>query len=156
MNQIAFPDPALFSGGFQDANKKFFCLLLTVGTFTAIFKDNELSKVHKTVEIKGFLHFFCLFMEGSGSDFVQTGSGRLKNIWILRIRNTADYRKKFLRRNKWSKVHILCHIIYYKFLGRWYFYSLQKSPSPMSISTVVPSLGIAFSEILKLYLFLLQ
>jgi hypothetical protein len=35
-----------------------FCLLLTVDTFTAVFKDNELSRIHKTVEIKVFLHFF--------------------------------------------------------------------------------------------------
>jgi hypothetical protein len=35
-------------------------------TFTSFFKDKSLRR-HKTVEIKVFLHNFCLMMEGSGS-----------------------------------------------------------------------------------------
>ncbi len=36
---------------------KVFCLLLTVGTFTSIFKDDKSLRSHKTVEIKVFLNF---------------------------------------------------------------------------------------------------
>jgi hypothetical protein len=39
---------------------------LLEGTFTSVFKDNKLLRSNKTVEA-GFLHFFCLLMEGSGS-----------------------------------------------------------------------------------------
>jgi hypothetical protein len=42
------PDPIPFLSGFQDANKKYlnfcfsvFCLLLSVGTFPSVFKDNK-------------------------------------------------------------------------------------------------------------------
>jgi hypothetical protein len=38
--QLPDPDPALFGGGFQEANKKWviFCLLLTVGTLNRSLK----------------------------------------------------------------------------------------------------------------------
>ncbi len=54
-------DPALFVGGFQDANKKYvyFCLLLTAGTFTSVFTEKKLLRSHKTVEIKIFLIFYA-------------------------------------------------------------------------------------------------
>jgi hypothetical protein len=44
----------------------FFCLILTEGTFTTVFKDNKSFRSHKTIEIK-VLSVFCLLMEGSGS-----------------------------------------------------------------------------------------
>jgi hypothetical protein len=65
------PDPPLFFSDFQDANKKhFFNVFLacyTVGIFTSLFKDNKLTRSHRTVEIKTSLHFFCLLMGGSGA-----------------------------------------------------------------------------------------
>ncbi len=45
-----------------------FCLLLSVGTFTSVFKDNKFIKSHKTVEIKGFL---CFLTDGSRSGSYQ-------------------------------------------------------------------------------------
>jgi hypothetical protein len=51
---------------------KFFCLLLFEGTFTSVFKDIKSHKrIHKTVEIKGFLTFL-LMMEESGSVKIMT------------------------------------------------------------------------------------
>jgi hypothetical protein len=70
---ITDPDSALFFSRFQDANKKnkFFIgfllyYLLTEGTFTSVFTDNKQIRSHKIVEIRVFLNFFCLLMEGSG------------------------------------------------------------------------------------------
>jgi hypothetical protein len=51
---ITIPDPALFNSGFQDA---IFLLIISVGTFTSIFKDNKSLRSHKPVEIKVFLSF---------------------------------------------------------------------------------------------------
>jgi hypothetical protein len=49
-------------------------------------------KSHKTVEIKDFLNYFCLMMEGSGSVYLTNGSvsGRHKT----RIRNTMRKKKR--------------------------------------------------------------
>ncbi len=49
-------DPApFFLAFFQDAKKisflRFSCLLLTVGTFTQVFKDSKKMRSHKTVEM---------------------------------------------------------------------------------------------------------
>jgi hypothetical protein len=50
------PDPALFVSGFKMQQKIRFvpsiCLLLTVGTFTSVFKDNNSLRSQITVEIK--------------------------------------------------------------------------------------------------------
>jgi hypothetical protein len=51
--------------------------VLTVGTFTSIFKDKKLVRRHKTEEIKFFLGF--LFVNA------MEGSRRPKNLQILRI-----------------------------------------------------------------------
>ncbi len=57
-------NPALFVSGFMP---NFLSLslrayyLLSLGTFTSVFKDNKSLRSHKTVEIK----FFCLLMEVS-------------------------------------------------------------------------------------------
>jgi hypothetical protein len=48
-------DPNLFFSGFQDENKKYFFCLLTVGTFTSVFKENTTLRSHKIVEINNFL-----------------------------------------------------------------------------------------------------
>ncbi len=45
-------------------NKKFFCLLLFEGTFTSQNRRNQ-----------GFTHYFCLMIEGSGSESLTNGSG---------------------------------------------------------------------------------
>jgi len=50
------------------------CLLLTVGTFTSVFKDSYLLRSQKTVEIKFFLAF-CLLMEGSAVIFSECFNG---------------------------------------------------------------------------------
>jgi hypothetical protein len=39
----------------------------TVDIFPSVFKDNNSLRSHKSIEIKDFINFFCLFMEGSGS-----------------------------------------------------------------------------------------
>jgi hypothetical protein len=39
--------------------KKFFCILLFVGSFTSFFQDEKLKRSHKTVEIKVFLTIFA-------------------------------------------------------------------------------------------------
>jgi hypothetical protein len=42
---------------------------------------------------KGFSYYLCLMIEGTGSLTNGSGSGRPKNIWILRIRiRNTDYR----------------------------------------------------------------
>ncbi len=78
-------NPVLSVSGFQDANKinkcsrLSFCLLLNLGEFITVIKDNKSLRSHDTVEIKVFLNFFAFLMPMEGS-----GSGRPK---ILRIRN---------------------------------------------------------------------
>jgi hypothetical protein len=70
-------DPTLFGTCFQDGNKNlvfslnYFCLFLTVGTFTLVFKDNKSLRSHKTVEI---MFFFSLLKKGSGSVQIITDS----------------------------------------------------------------------------------
>jgi len=63
-------DPRLFQAFKMPTKIKFFpsvfCLFLTVGTFTSVFKDDTLlgrSKLWKS-------RFFCLLMEGSGSALI--------------------------------------------------------------------------------------
>ncbi len=61
------PDPAIFVTDLQVANrkliekKKFFCLLLFVGTFTSFFEDKlkESKRSHKAVGIKVFVTIFA-------------------------------------------------------------------------------------------------
>ncbi len=54
----------------KNFTSKFFCFLLTLSTFTSVFKDKKLLRSHNTFEMKVFLHFFfCLLMEGSGSSY---------------------------------------------------------------------------------------
>jgi hypothetical protein len=61
----ADPDPSIFIIDLQDANKKltkkrFFCILLFAGTFTAFFTGKKSKRSHKTVvEIKDFLTIFA-------------------------------------------------------------------------------------------------
>jgi hypothetical protein len=62
----------------------FFCLLLSVVTFTWAFKDNKILRSHKTVELKSrFFLIFGLTMEGS-----ESGSWKPKKERI-QIRNTG-------------------------------------------------------------------
>jgi hypothetical protein len=59
------PDPAIFIIDLQDVNKqlifltKFFCLLLSDGTFTSFFKDKKSKRSHKTIGIKVFPTIFA-------------------------------------------------------------------------------------------------
>jgi hypothetical protein len=58
------PDSALFVSDFQDAKKKMsffpnlFCLLLSVGTFTSVFKDKKIIKKSLNSRNQGFLLTF--------------------------------------------------------------------------------------------------
>jgi hypothetical protein len=45
----------------MSTKNRFFCLLLNVGAFTSVFKDNKLIRSYKTVEIKVFLTFVNIF-----------------------------------------------------------------------------------------------
>jgi hypothetical protein len=87
------PDPALFDGGFQDANKKFFRLLLFEGTFTSVFKNKKTYRSHKTLPTYLEIKVFLPFLLNNGRIRIQirihtnnngSGSGRHKS---LRIRN---------------------------------------------------------------------
>jgi hypothetical protein len=58
-------DPALLSGGFQDANNKYckilfftFLLTLIVGTFTSVFKENILLISQEKCRSQGFFLIF--------------------------------------------------------------------------------------------------
>ncbi len=59
------PDPALFFSGFQEPTKTILSLsffayyLITVGTFTSVFKD-KLSRSHKTGKIKVSRNFWLV------------------------------------------------------------------------------------------------
>jgi hypothetical protein len=63
------PDPA-FGSVFQNVNKnklffsKNFCFLLFEGTFTSVFKDKQSQNSRN----QGFSYYFCLMIEGSGSE----------------------------------------------------------------------------------------
>jgi hypothetical protein len=64
------PGPAIFVIDLQDANKKFFCLLLFEGTFTSFFKDKLSQKEEKksqNIRNEGISYYFCLVIEGSGA-----------------------------------------------------------------------------------------
>jgi hypothetical protein len=85
-----YPERAFFIRGFQDTTKillsfKVFYLILTVGTFTSVYKDNRLSRSHKTAEVKVLLSFLVVH-ERIWIRKNNYGSGRPQN---LRIRNTA-------------------------------------------------------------------
>jgi len=74
---------------------KVFCLLLTVGTISSIFKDKVIKKSQNCGN-QGFSKFLCLMMEGSGiiseqKKITDPDSDHPKNFRILRIRirNTA-------------------------------------------------------------------
>ncbi len=69
-------------------------------TYGSGYRKSHKDVCHKTVdlEIKVFSYCFCLMIEGSGAGFVLVtdggsgcGSGRSKNIRILRMHNTANY-----------------------------------------------------------------
>jgi hypothetical protein len=87
------PDPAIFVIDLQDASKK----LIFYKNFSAYYflkvHLHNFSKSHKLVEIKVFLYYFCMMIEGSGSGAIPqtSGSGWPKNMWIrwIRIRNTV-------------------------------------------------------------------
>jgi hypothetical protein len=57
------PDPCIrtldYGSGSCSFRQWLFCLLLTVGTFTLVFKDNKSLRSHKTVEVKVFLNIFA-------------------------------------------------------------------------------------------------
>ena len=67
-----YPDPALHVTVFQETNKKYrkcFCLLLTVGTFTSVFKDSKSLRCHKTKQLKlRFLNFFACWWKDPDPD----------------------------------------------------------------------------------------
>jgi hypothetical protein len=76
----------------------FFCLFLTVGTLTSVFKDNMSLSRHKTVEIMVYLNFFAsLPVDGririSKNNYMGSGSWRPKNIGsgklILRVADSG-------------------------------------------------------------------
>jgi hypothetical protein len=67
---VPAPDPSLIASHFEDGYRKiiiflqiFFCLLLSVGTFTSV----QVIKKSQNSRNQGFSYFFSLLMEGSGS-----------------------------------------------------------------------------------------
>ncbi len=56
-------DPALFVSDLQEImfSNLFLCLFLFEGSLTSFFKDEELYRSHKTVDIKVFLHFLLVY-----------------------------------------------------------------------------------------------
>jgi hypothetical protein len=80
MDPDADPGPSIFIIDLQEANKnqfkkKFFCILLFEGTFTSFFKGKKSKRSHKTLEIKVFLYYICLMIEGSGSGSIPLTNG---------------------------------------------------------------------------------
>ncbi len=81
----------------------FYFLLYLLITFWRylyiIFKDKKkvIKKSQNSGRYQCFSYYFCLIIDGSGSEFVSltNGSGWPKNMWILRvrvrIRNTANH-----------------------------------------------------------------
>jgi hypothetical protein len=53
-----------------------FCLLLSIGTVTSVFKDKKSVKCHHTAEIKVFYTFFCLLMHGRIRIWIRTSNYR--------------------------------------------------------------------------------
>ncbi len=88
------PNPAIFVSDLQDANKKLFCflsffLLINFRMYTyIIFQRWEVIKNSLNIRNQGFSSFFCLLMEGFGSEQINylSWSRRHKNILILWIR----------------------------------------------------------------------
>ena len=89
------PDPAVFVFDLHDINKifcffaKFFCLSLSEGKFISFFIDTyKVIKKSQNSRNQCFSYYFGWMIEGSGSVSLTngSGSGRRKNIWILRIR----------------------------------------------------------------------
>jgi len=81
------PDPFYSSEAFKMPTKnKYFCLLLTVRTFTWVFKNNKSLRISlKTVAIMVFLNFFACWWKGSDPYRIRIrtnkngfGSGRSK------------------------------------------------------------------------------
>ncbi len=94
------PDPALLFSALKKVFSKVFCLF---STFTSVFKDETLQRLHKSVEIMFFL-IFCLLMEGSGSEGPQ--------IWrILRIRIRKTNFCHVLRLSQLFTPNIICQTI---------------------------------------------
>ncbi len=61
-------------------------LLLTLGTFTSVFKGKKLSGI---VEIKIFRNFFCFFMEGTKPDPYRKLQIRIREDRSFMAPNTA-------------------------------------------------------------------
>ncbi len=99
------PDPAIFVSDLQfktSTTKKNFklFLLITFWRYKKVIKKSQSSRN------QCFSYYFCLMIEGSGSESLSlnngSGSGRLKNIWILRIRicNTVEKRIRFKKASR--------------------------------------------------------
>ncbi len=96
MDPDADPDPAIFVSDLQEANKKlsflaYYFLKVHLHHFSMIKSHKEVTKQYGRNQ--RFSYYFCLMIEGgSGYGSVSLtngsgcGSGRPKNIWILRIR----------------------------------------------------------------------
>ncbi len=84
--QILVFSSVTFKMTISKKNFQIFCLFLFEATFTSFFKDKKSKRSHKTVGNQCFSYYFCLMMEGSVPLTNGSGSGRPKNIWILRIR----------------------------------------------------------------------
>jgi hypothetical protein len=55
-------------------------------TFTSAFTDNKIFRRYNTVEIKGFLYFFCFVFRRIRIRTNTSGSGTPENLRVLRIR----------------------------------------------------------------------
>ncbi len=72
LNLALGTDPSVFFQWLPTKNKfyfpKFFCSLLSVCTFTSVFKDSKSLKIHNRVEIKVFLQFFSCWRKDLNPD----------------------------------------------------------------------------------------
>jgi hypothetical protein len=94
------PDPAIFVIDLQDASKKLIFNTIFPAYYSLKVHLHHFSKIKIQKESQNrsnqvFSYYFCMMIEGSGSESIPltsgSGSGRPKNMWI-RIRNT-DFKK---------------------------------------------------------------
>ncbi len=101
-------------GSVADPWHNFFCLLVFEAAFTSLFKDKS-QKESQNSRNQGFSCYFCMIIEGSGSEpragsgsiplTSGSGSGRPKNMWN-RIRNTA-VRSRTVQKNSKNRQKIM-------------------------------------------------
>ncbi len=120
---VADPDPHYFWNWIRIRIRMFFLLIrVLLKIHLQRFSKIKVLKKSQYSRNQCFSYYFCLMIEGSGSDSLTegSGSGRPRNMWILRIRirNTALEAKRSQWRpggsqwspgwslNQWSQIRI--------------------------------------------------